>query len=100
MFLKDIPNGRNGTVIDVRSREEFELGHAADAVNIPWDLHMYYLDDLQELRKPWLFVCKEGWRSGLVVFSLKMLGFEDIYNLGRWIDVDRERAEMDRPAAA
>jgi len=91
MLLQEIPNAGRGTVIDVRTREEYDLGHPTAAVQIPWDLHLYYLDDLAELPKPWMFCCEEGFRSGLVVFSLQMLGFEEVYNVGRWIDVDRER---------
>ena len=91
MLLQEIPNARRGTIIDVRTREEYDLGHPKGAVHIPWDLHLYYLDELQELPKPWMLCCEEGFRSGLVVFSLQMLGFEEVYNVGRWIDVDRER---------
>lgn len=100
MLLKYVPGGLRATVVDVRSREEFELGHAANAVNIPWDLHLYYLKELQELSKPLVFVCEEGWRAGVVVFSLRNIGFTEVYNLGRWIDIDRERAELVRSPAA
>ena len=96
MLLTDIPNARNATVIDVRSREEYDLCHAKGAVHIPWDLHRYYLNDLEGLPKPWIFCCEEGVRAGYVVFSLKMLGFEEIYNAGRWIDIDRELIELDQ----
>ncbi len=90
MFLSDVPSYQNATIIDVRSREEFDLGHSANAINIPWDLHWYYFEELEALPKPWVFVCEEGVRAGFVVFSLRMLGFEEAYNVGGWIDLDRE----------
>lgn len=94
MLIKDIPGARHASIIDVRSREEYDLGHPKGAVNIPWDLLRYYMDELKALPKPWIFVCEEGVRSGWVVFSLKMLGFDDIFNGGRWLDTDREMAEV------
>lgn len=100
MLIRDIPNALQGTIIDVRSREEFELAHASNSVNIPWDIHVYYLEELEGLPKPWIFVCEEGFRSGWVVLSLKMLGFEEVYNAGRWFDVDREKREFISSAAA
>ena len=89
MLWKEIPNVNNASVIDVRSEEEYELGHPEQATNIPWDLHQYYLEELEALPRPWVFVCEEGIRSGWVVLSLKMLGFKDVYNVGRWIDVGK-----------
>ena len=99
MLVRHIPKAKGATVIDVRSREEYDLGHAPGAVHIPWDLHRYYLEELQELPKPWLFCCEEGVRAGQVVFSLKMLGFEDVYNVGRWFDVEGEFEQLNKPLA-
>ena len=99
MFIRDIPNAISGTVIDVRSREEYNLAHATNAINIPWDLHLYYLQELEELPKPWLLCCEEGIRSGWVALSLSMLGYDEVYNVGRWFDVDGEKAEILAKAA-
>ena len=99
MFIREIPNAISGTVIDVRSREEYDLSHASGAVNIPWDMHLYYLKDLETLPLPWLLCCEEGIRSGWVTLSLKMLGYEEVYNVGRWFDIDREKAEVAPKAA-
>lgn len=98
MFLKDIPKAKQGSIIDVRTREEFMLGHCRKAVHVPWDLHMYYLPELEALPKPWIFVCESGWRSGLVIHSLKALGYQDMYNAGSWFDLVREQDEADLAA--
>jgi phage shock protein E len=94
MYLVDIPNARRGTIIDVRSSEEFLLGHAHRSVNIPWDMHMYYLTELAELPRPWIFVCNVGWRSGLVIHSLETIGFSDLYNGGSWLSVLQQQEAM------
>lgn len=94
MLLKDVPLHMEGTLIDVRTREEYDLGHAEGAVNIPWDLHMYYLEELQNLPKPWLFYCEKGERSQWVVNSLKMIGFDEIYNVGEWLEIEHQLEEI------
>lgn len=90
MWTKDIKNVRAGTLIDVRYREEFDQCCVPGSVNIPWDLHLYYLDELMEYPKPLVFFCEEGYRSGLVALSLQTLGFEEVYNGGCWLDVLNE----------
>ncbi|MDX1667614.1 MAG: rhodanese-like domain-containing protein [Saprospiraceae bacterium] len=92
MFYEDVPCYRDGTIIDVRSREEYELSHAPNSVNIPWYRFREHLDEIRRLPKPLVFCCEEGFRSGLTVFLLKMLGFKDIYNIGRWIDLPPKAA--------
>lgn len=87
MFYQEVKNAKKGTVIDVRSSEEFQLGHAKGSVNIPWDLHLLYLEELERLPRPWMFCCEEGVRAGLVEFSLRTIGYKGTCNIGRWQDV-------------
>lgn len=100
MYLKDIPEARKGTIIDVRTREEYDLGHVPGSVHIPWDLHLYYLEEFSNLPRPLILCCEEGWRAGLVVLSLRTIGFEEVYNGGRWIDLYRETREWSEPIEA
>ena len=93
MWIEEVPNKEKGVLIDVRSNEEFELMHADNSVNIPWDMHLYYLEELAKLPKPWMFCCEAGYRSGLVVFSLRNLGYTEVYNVGRWFDVKANQTE-------
>lgn len=99
MWTRDIKNIREGTLIDVRYREEFDQNCVPNSVNIPWDLHLYYLEELMEYPKPLVFFCEEGCRSGLVTLSLKILGFKEVYNGGCWLDVCHE-IEAEMPTAA
>jgi len=100
MLIRDISGFKKGTVIDVRSEEEFMLMRPKNAVNIPIGLLLYSLDLLQALPQPWIFCCEEGRRSGLAVHLLQNLGFEDLYNGGAWIDIDREQLTQSYEAAA
>jgi len=86
MWQSEVNKWQSGTVIDVRSREEYDLVHTAHSVNVPWDEHLYYLEELEHLPKPWMFCCEEGYRSGLVAYSLRTLGYDEVYNIGRWYD--------------
>ena len=90
MYIRDITDFEQGTLIDVRSREEYDLNHLLDSINIPWDMHLYYLEDLMELPKPLIFFCEGGYRSGLVVLSLRTIGFKEVYNAGSWLGVMNE----------
>lgn len=90
MWARDIKNIEEATLIDVRYREEFEQNRVPGSVNIPWDMHLYYLEEFKEYGKPLVFFCEEGYRSGLVVLSLRTLGFEEVYNGGNWMDMMRE----------
>jgi phage shock protein E len=99
MWIQDINDFQKGTLIDVRSREEYDLNHVPGSINIPWDQHLYYLEDLVGLSRPLIFFCEEGYRSGLVVQSLRNLGFRHVFNAGRWIDVASEMEESAATAA-
>ena len=68
-------------LIDVRSREEWQDGHAEGSIHIPWhDLRTRYteLDPAQQ----YIIMCRGGQRAGIAVSILKRHGFGRIYNLG------------------
>jgi rhodanese-related sulfurtransferase len=70
-------------ILDVRTPDEFNEGHIANAVNID-----YYSDsfrgDLDRLDKDttYLLYCRSGSRSGRVLPLMGELGFERVYNMG------------------
>jgi glyoxylase-like metal-dependent hydrolase (beta-lactamase superfamily II)/rhodanese-related sulfurtransferase len=68
-------------LIDVRSQEEWQDGHAERSVHIPWhDLRTRYteLDPAQQ----YIIMCRGGQRASIAVSILKRHGFGRIYNLG------------------
>jgi rhodanese-related sulfurtransferase len=73
----------NGAILlDVRSKEEYEAGHAGQSVNIPLDnlsCEIAYLDrDI-----PVITVCESGMRSSRAAYMLQQQGYE-VYNGGSW----------------
>ena len=70
-------------VIDVRSPEEFSLGHIDGALNIPHDEISTRAQELgsNPLRQIVVY-CRSGRRAGLALSSLHQLGFENVINAG------------------
>ncbi len=84
-----------GSLVDVRSREEFELERLPGAVNIPWRLHLQFLEDWETLPRPVFVYCEDGQRARQVVRSLRMIGFQKIHLLRAY-----RKAETPQPTAA
>jgi phage shock protein E len=87
MYFQEIPNAAMGTVIDVRTQDQYYLMQAPNTTNIPLGLLLYSLDELKDLPKPWIFVCDVGQKSGRAVWQLKTLGYTEVYNGGQWHDL-------------
>jgi rhodanese-related sulfurtransferase len=74
--------------IDVRTKDEFNLGHAKESVNIPLDqlennfnkTELYNLDKNKKI----LLVCKSGGRAGVVKSFLEEKGFMNVQNGKGW----------------
>lgn len=73
------------TLIDVRTPEEFQMGSAQGAVNIPLE---NLIHDFSQLEENMVLFCRSGARSGYAVDFLKQNGFEKVYNGGTWQSVE------------
>ena len=75
----DLIKDNEYTVIDVRTKEEYEKSHVKDAINIPYD----QIDKNIGINKKniVLVYCQSGNRSNIAYNTLKGLGF-DVYDLG------------------
>ena len=71
-----------GTVIDVRTPEEFSEGHYPNAINIPLDQVAQRINEFKEMPKPIVAYCRTGNRSGNAVSILKQNGINDAINGG------------------
>lgn len=69
-----------GTVIDVRTPEEFSEGHYLNAINIPLDNVQQRINEFIEMPKPIVAYCRTGNRSGTAVSILKQNGINDAIN--------------------
>ena len=71
-----------GTVVDVRSPQEFAGEHFPGAINIPLDQVPQKVDEIKEMPKPIIAYCRSGNRSGMAVTMLKQAGITDAVNGG------------------
>lgn len=71
-----------GTVLDVRTQDEFNAGFVPDAVLIDWYSETFN-DEVAKLDKtlPIYVYCRSGGRSKRAMERMSGLGFLEIYNL-------------------
>ena len=72
---------KGALLIDVRTRDEFNAGHAAKAINIPLQMLGQSVNKLKG--KNVITVCKSGTRSAMAVTMLKKDGI-NAFNGGAW----------------
>ena len=77
--LKDASLGQV-TLVDVRTKDEFELGAIPGAVNLPLDELRAHLDEIPRDKPVWLY-CGVGLRGYLASNILKENGFKEVRNL-------------------
>jgi len=64
-------------LVDVRELSEYQLGHIPNAINIPLQTLAQNLDQIPQDR-PVVLYCSSGYRSGMGVASLHLLGYENV----------------------
>lgn len=70
-------------ILDVRTKGEFQGGHARGSVNIPLDQLQNQHHKLNK-NKPVITCCASGMRSAAAKGVLKNAGFSQVYNGGSW----------------
>lgn len=71
------------TVVDVRTRQEFEAGHIAGALNIPNEIiGTSKVEALPDLDATILVYCRSGARSSQAARKLIALGYTNIIDFG------------------
>ena len=68
-------------VIDVRTPEEFKVGHIEESSNVEWQIISSIIDEVKKDQKIYLY-CRSGGRSQKATDILIDLGYEDVTNLG------------------
>jgi rhodanese-related sulfurtransferase len=70
-------------LLDIRTAKEFdEAGYIEGAVNIPMEELFANLDKLPSKDTNMVIYCGSGHRAAIALMGLKLLGYEDIVNLG------------------
>ena len=85
--LAALKNG-TATIVDVRSREEFQSGHVAGSINIPLQDVPTKVEEFKNMTKPLVLCCLSGGRSGQATGYLQQQGVLDVYNGGGWMEVN------------
>lgn len=87
MEMEKIIAANLGTIVDVRTYEEFCGGSVADSINIPLNEIPSKIEELKSLKAPLILCCASGGRSGQAHHYLSQLGIE-CYNGGSWLEVN------------
>lgn len=69
-------------IIDVRTKEEFDMGHIKNSINI--DFYDYGFNSLlQKLDKgeQYLLYCRTGGRSATALSLMINMGFQNVFNM-------------------
>ena len=79
---KKIMDTRPCLVLDVRTEDEFVLGHIENSVCIPVDDLDMRLDELPDKEQTILVCCRSGKSSKLAAQYLDSQGYENVYDFG------------------
>ena len=78
--LAALKNG-TATIVDVRSREEFQSGHVAGSINIPLQEVPTKVEEFKNMPKPLVLCCLSGGRSRAAADKMRKKGFINVYEL-------------------
>lgn len=92
MNTEKIIKEKQGTIVDVRTREEFMGGNVAGSVNIPLQQIPQRMEELKNLKQPLVLCCASGNRSGQAHQFLSQQGIE-CCNGGSWLTVNYFQSE-------
>lgn len=87
MNIEKIIKENQGTIVDVRTPEEFRGRNVASSINIPLQEIQQRIEELKNLKTPLVLCCASGNRSGQAHRYLAQQGFE-CCNGGSWLDVN------------
>lgn len=87
MTLENIIKSNRGTIVDVRTHEEFMGGNVSGSINIPLGEIQNRIEEINALKTPLVLCCASGNRSGQAQHYFSQQGIE-CYNGGSWLDVN------------
>ena len=93
MNVEKIIKEGEGTIVDVRTREEFQGGNAVGSINIPLNEVQQRIEEIKKLATPIVLCCASGGRSGQATMFLAQQGVE-CCNAGSWLDVNYYQSQI------
>lgn len=81
-LLKQMQEGKQPLIVDVRTQGEFERAHLPGAVHIPfYSLASGLKQKMHPEKEPLVLYCEHGPRAGLGSFFLYLAGYDRIFSL-------------------
>ena len=80
--LKDFETTQNAVLLDVRTPEEYRMGHIPNSKNVPLDSIHDVSKVVNDKNIPVFVYCHSGARSAQASSLLKRMGYTDIRNIG------------------
>ncbi|MCM8570024.1 rhodanese-like domain-containing protein [Gramella jeungdoensis] len=74
----------NGIILDVRTKNEYAIGHIKGSKNIPLNSLTTHHSKLTKKDQPIITCCASGMRSANAKRILKNLGYTNVHNGGGW----------------
>jgi len=69
---------KNAVILDVRTKQEWNEGHIANAMHVPLSDLKNRIDDIKKLNRPVIAHCKSGARSARATKLLKFYEIEAV----------------------
>lgn len=95
-IVQNEPQNNTALLIDVREPDEFAVGHAENAKNIPLgDIEAGKLTEATKTVKVYVY-CRSGKRAGVAKTALEKQGYTNVENLGGlsdWREIDGRTAK-------
>ncbi len=81
-FIEKYTSTPDALLLDVRTPEEFSVGHIQSAINIDFQ-NQSFISEIKKLdnSKTYFVYCRSGNRSGKAISLMKEHGFTNIYEL-------------------
>ena len=86
--------GKRPYIIDVRTPQEYKMGHIQKAVNIPLDQIRDNAEKIRKMDKPVVTCCQTGSRSGRARRILLKKGVPDVHNGRGWVSLKQLMKEI------
>ena len=79
-------NTSGSTLLDVRTKQEYNQGYIEGSINIPLDRLELVEKTIQNKETPLFVYCHSGARSGQAVDYLKRVGYTNVENIGGFMN--------------
>lgn len=85
--IYDMAKTHTITIVDVRTKEEYEEGHVPHAILCDVQTFMQHAPSLfKDKEKQYVLYCRTGYRSQIAAMQMQMLGYKNIIDMGGIID--------------